>query len=127
MTVAQKRTLGPRQWAIILLTVATALIHLVLAFQFQPGPDPIFILNAIGYLGLLALLYLPISSVQKYHTWVRWALMAFTAATLIGWLFVGVGSPFAGQPLTPVSSKAAVAYVDKAIEIALIVLLWMDR
>ncbi|MEJ7631651.1 MAG: hypothetical protein WKF28_04040 [Rubrobacteraceae bacterium] len=36
---------------IILLTGATALIHLQLNF-----PDPVFMLNGLGYLGLLAAL-----------------------------------------------------------------------
>lgn len=39
---------------IIILVLGTASIHLTLNF-----PDPVFILNGLGYLALLAALYLP--------------------------------------------------------------------
>lgn len=106
------RPLGPLQWAIILLTVATALIHIVLAFQFEGGADPIFLLNGAGYLGLLGLLYLPLAPVMRYRMLVRWVLIGYTAITVLAWLFIGVRSP--------------VAYADKAIEVALIICLWLE-
>ena len=40
------------------------------------------------------------------------ALIAFTAVTVIGWVAFG--------------ERSAIAYIDKIIELALIVLLWMD-
>ena len=40
---------------VVLLTLTTATVHLSLLF-----PDPAFILNGLGYLALLAALYLPI-------------------------------------------------------------------
>lgn len=46
---------GTLRIGIIVLTAATALIHLQLNF-----PDPVFILNGLGYLTLLAALYLPV-------------------------------------------------------------------
>jgi hypothetical protein len=46
---------------IVLLTLGTALIHLQLDF-----PDPVFILNGLGYLTLLAALYLPIPRIARY-------------------------------------------------------------
>ena len=106
------RTLGPLQWAIILLAAATALIHIALAFRPE-GVDPIFLLNGIGYLGLVTLLYLPVPSIRRYQPVVRWVLMAFAAVTILGWVLIGVRSP--------------IAYVDKIIEVALIVCLWLDR
>ena len=42
-----KIQMGPLQIAIILLTVATAIVHLTLVF-----PSPLFILNGLGYLVL---------------------------------------------------------------------------
>lgn len=99
--------LGPIQIGIILLTAATAIIHLVLGI---PNGLIMFILNGIGYLALVAALYLP--QFKRYNTWVRWALIAFTAVTIIGWIAVG--------------SRNAIGYIDKVIEIALIALLIIE-
>jgi hypothetical protein len=101
----QKITIGPLQWGIILLTVATAAIHFSLIL-------PLFILNGLGYLVLLAGLYLPIPALANYRAWVRWALLGYAALTIILWVIMGVRSPL--------------AYIDKAIEVVLIVLLFME-
>lgn len=90
---------------IVLLTLATALIHLQLNF-----PDPIFILNGLGYLSLLAALYLP--QLERYRSAARWALVGFTALTILLWVLLGARTP--------------IGYTDKAIEIGLIVLLLLD-
>jgi hypothetical protein len=92
---------------IIVLTLATALIHLQLNF-----PDPGFILNGLGYLGLLAALYLPVSQLARYHNAVRWALIGYTALTLFLWILFGARIP--------------IGYVDKTIEVILIALLLLD-
>jgi hypothetical protein len=98
---------GPMQWGIILLTVATAVIHFSLLF-----PDALFILNGLGYLGLLAALYLPISQLKSHRRLVRWVLLGYTALTVIPWVIMG--------------SRILIGYVDKAIEIVLIILLWLE-
>jgi hypothetical protein len=92
---------------IILLTLATALIHLQLAF-----PDPAFILNGLGYLTLLAALYLPVPRLARYRNTVRWVLIGFTALTILLWVLLGARIP--------------IGYIDKAIEIVLIVLLLLE-
>ncbi len=92
---------------IVLLTLATALIHLQLAF-----PDPAFILNGLGYLALLAALYLPVPRLARYRNIVRWVLIGFTALTILLWILLGARTP--------------IGYIDKAIEIALILLLLLD-
>lgn len=99
--------------AIIVLTVATAMIHLRQAFLF-PTPDPLFILNGLGYLGLLAALYLPIPQLSGYKKIIRFALIGFTALTFALFFIItgGVGT--------------AIAYIDKAIEAALIVMLVIE-
>lgn len=91
-------------YAIIALTIATAAIHFTLVF-----PSALFILNGLGYLALLAALYLPIPGLPFDRDRVRWALIGYTAFTLIAWLLTG--------------SRIPIAYVDKIIEAALIVLL----
>jgi hypothetical protein len=92
---------------IVLLTLATALIHLQLAF-----PDPAFILNGLGYLTLLAALYLPVPRLARYRNAVRWVLIGFTALTILLWILLGARTP--------------IGYADKAIEVALILLLLLE-
>jgi hypothetical protein len=100
--------LGPVQYGIIALTIATALIHIYLAI---PMTLVMFYLNGLGYLALVAALYLP--QFSAYRRQIRWALMAFTAVTILGWVVIGERTP--------------IAFVDKAIEIALLVLLWLEH
>jgi hypothetical protein len=51
---------------VVLLTLIAAAVHLSLLF-----PDPAFILNGLGYLTLLAALYLPIPQLAPYERIVR--------------------------------------------------------
>jgi hypothetical protein len=103
---------------IFVLTVATAVIHLYLALTaigsmgFNFGVM-LFILNGLGYLGLLAVLQLPIRQLARFRSAARWALIAFAALTIV--LF------FLMAPVYPI-----IGYVDKAIEVALIALLLAD-
>ena len=64
---------GALQIGIIILTLATALIHVSLLF-----PNVLFILNALGYLTLLAAFFLPIDMLRERHNLVRRAFIAFT-------------------------------------------------
>jgi hypothetical protein len=102
------------QIVIILLTAATALIHLVLAYSIavQMGVQNslMFAANGIGYLVLVAALYMP--QFKKWQGIIRWLLIAFTAVTIIGWVAIG--------------TRNTIAYVDKLIEVAMIVLLFID-
>ena len=103
---------------IFLLTLATAIIHLYLALTaigsmgFNFGVM-LFILNGLGYLGLLAVLQLPIRQLARFRSAARWALIAFAALTIV--LF------FIMAPVYMI-----IGYVDKAIEVALIALLLAD-
>jgi hypothetical protein len=98
---------GPLQIGIVVLTLVTAIVHLTLVF-----PSPMFILNGLGYLVLLAALYLPIPQLTGYHRLVRWVLLGYTALTVVLWVIMG--------------SRIPIAYVDKLVELVLIVLLWLD-
>src|SRR4029450_6044918 len=103
---------------IFLLTLATPVIHLYLALTavasmgFNFGVM-LFILNGLGYLGLLAVLQLPIRQLARFRSAARWALIALAALTL--------GRVFLLAPVSPI-----IGYVDKAIEVALIALLLAD-
>jgi hypothetical protein len=105
MTPTETPTPGALRAGIAVLTLATALIHLQLNF-----PDPMFILNGLGYLALLAALLLP--SLARYRRLVRWALIGYAALTIFLWLLLGARTP--------------IGYIDKVIEVALISLLLLD-
>src|ERR671921_1195536 len=103
---------------ILLLTLATAGIHLYLAltaFTFM-GLNfgvMLFILNGLGYLGLLAALQLPIPQLARFRSAARWALVGYAALTIV--LFFLMAPEY-----------TILGYVDKAIEAALIALLIAD-
>ena len=92
---------------IIVLTLVTAAVHLYLGFQGLP----LFVLNGLGYLALLAALYLPIPRLAPNQNAVRWALVGYTALTIVLWLVITGGN------------STAVGYMDKTVEVLLIVLL----
>ena len=89
---------------IVVLTLATALIHVTLNF-----PDPIFILNGLGYLTLLAALFVPVPWLEQRRQLVRWAFIGFTALTVFLWVLIG--------------ERTTIGYVAKIIEVLLIALL----
>jgi hypothetical protein len=82
-----------RSYGIIIAALATALLHLAAAFDkqlFPDSPDSLFILNGIGYLGLLGAYFLPISLFQQKHNLVRQGLIAFAILTIGAWIFIWV-------------------------------------
>ena len=104
---------------IFLLTLATAGIHLYLALTAIPYMGfnfgvMLFILNGLGYLGLLAALQLPIPQLARFRSVARWALIILASLTIV-LFFVMAPKPY-----------TIVGYVDKAIEVALIALLLAD-
>jgi hypothetical protein len=100
---------GAIQIGIILLALATAGIHFSLVF-----PSVMFILNALGYLTLLAAYFLPLPFVKENRDLVRWIFIGFTAVTILGWVAIG-------------DKGVTLGYITKAIEVVLIALLWFDR
>ena len=61
---------------------------------------------------LLAALYLPIARLSRFRDTIRWILVGYTALTVVLWVLVG--------------PRVAIAYVDKVIELALILLLLLE-
>lgn len=107
--------LGPLQYGIIVLTVLTALLHLALGISFfQDTLGKLFILNGLGYFALLAALYF-LPQFAGMRSLVRWVLMAFAAVTIVAY-FV----------MNPDALTRLPGLIDKAIEVALIVLLYLD-
>lgn len=103
-----------RHYGIILFTLATAFLHIVLY------PDIMFTLNGLGYLGLLGAYFLPISVFQQRHNLVWWALVGYTALTIILWVIMGDKNFVAG-------TSSATGYYAKAAEVILLAFLFADK
>lgn len=103
-----------RHYGIILFTLATAFLHIVLY------PDIMFTLNGLGYIGLLGAYFLPISFFQQRHNLVWWALVGYTALTIILWVIMGDKTFVAG-------TSSATGYYAKAAEVILLAFLFADK
>jgi hypothetical protein len=119
-----------RSYGIIIAALVTALMHLLAAFDkqlFPDGADPLFILNAIGFLGLLGAYILPIPFFQQRHNLVRQGMIGFAIITIGAWIFIwviqyviiGGENFFAHDSLYGIPAKIA--------EVALIFLLRADK
>lgn len=107
--------LSSRQWGVVGLTTATAIIHLALAAGSEGFFRIAFILNGIGYLALMAGMYF-LPQLAKQQGLIRWALLAFTAVTFV--LYFVFNWPNVWGPM---------GLVDKAVELALMVLVWQEQ
>ena len=103
-----------KHYGIILCALATAYLHLTLY------PDIMFTLNGLGYIGLLGAYLLPIAFFQQRHNLVWWALVGYTALTIILWVVMGEKTFVAG-------TDSATGYYAKAAEVLLLVFLWADK
>jgi hypothetical protein len=91
--------------AIVGLALATGYIHSTLG-------GVLFTLNAVGYLVAAVAMVIPLSLAIRYRWVVRLGLIGYAATTIIGWAIQG---PY-----------FTTAYIAKAIEVTLIVLLAID-
>jgi hypothetical protein len=92
---------------VVVLTVIAAAVHLSLLF-----PDVAFILNGVGYLTLLAALYLPIPRLVPYRRIVRWTLMGYATLTILLWIAIG--------------ERSLIGFLTTADEVALVILLVLE-
>lgn len=99
---------GYVQVGIMALTLITAFIHLFLNF-----PDGLFILNALGYVALLILLYIPVQSIADSRPTIRWVLLGYTLLTIVLWLVMG-------------AKQTPLEYVTKIVEVLLVLLLIVE-
>jgi hypothetical protein len=90
---------------IVGLTLGTAYIHSTLG-------GLLFTLNAVGYVVAAAAMLAPLAIASRHRWFIRLGLMGYAAATIAGWAITG---PY-----------YSTAYVAKAIEVALIVVLAID-
>jgi hypothetical protein len=81
--------------------------------SFIPIPLPIlFILDGVAFLVLLIALYLP--ALKAYQRIVRWVLIVLTVLTIVAYFLIA-GTRF-----------NLIGYIDKPIEIVLVILLLID-
>jgi hypothetical protein len=100
---------------IIVLTLITAIAHLYIGSKPDEELHTWFLLNGLGYLGLLVAFFLP--QFAQVHSLVRWALLGYTFLTIVLWFFLG--SIKDGQ-LDPFDITV------KVVEAALVILLFID-
>jgi hypothetical protein len=89
---------------VVALALATAYIHLTLG-------GLLFLANAAGYAALAVAMVVP-GQLGGIRWIVRLALLGFTVTTIVAWVLVGPRFPL--------------AYLDKAIEVALVGLLTLE-
>ncbi len=124
--------LQPRHYAIIVLVLATAALHFGAAFDRSPtmfpnGPDPLFTLNGLGYLGLLGAYFLPIPFFQQRHKLVWYALVGYILLTIVAWLVIWVGINVIGNHVAFFSRDSLYGVPAKLIELTLLYLLRRDK
>lgn len=120
MKTEGKLIFGPLQIGIIILTLATALMHLALGVSLGQtygfmGLPLAFVLNGLGYMVLLGGLYLPIAALAGRRSQIRWLLIAYTAVTILLYFVFNWPDVFMPGGL-----------VNKGIEALLIVLLVVE-
>ena len=118
------------QYGIIFLVLFTAAMHLGAALDrqlFPDGPDPLFTLNGLGYLGLLGAYFLPIPFFRKNHAMGWWALFIYVIITIVAWIIIWVvlNVILGKQPFFAHDSLYGVP--AKIAEVVLLVLLRRDR
>lgn len=119
------------QYPIIILVLATAFLHLAASFDrvlFPDGvPDPLFLLNGLGYLGLLGAYFLPIPFFQQNHKLVWWVLFGYVILTIVAWLVIWVGLNVIAQGVPFFSRDSIYGVPAKIIELILLSLLWKEK
>jgi hypothetical protein len=124
--------LSSKQIGIALTSLFTAVMHLAAAFDTQlfpagHNPDPLFILNGIGYIGLLGAYILPIPFLQQQHKRVRWVLIGYAILTILAWVFIWVIQSVILQGTPFFSRDSYYGVPAKIAELILLAILWSDK
>jgi hypothetical protein len=91
--------------AIVLLTLATGWIHLTLG-------GLLFTLNGLGYVAAGIALVVPLAFAARFRWLIRLGVIGYALSTIVGWALTG--------------PRYDVAYLSKAIEVVLIMLLAVE-
>lgn len=99
----------------IILAVITAAIHLFLGVRFIGDGffGVLFILNGIGFLGLLFLVLRPVAFLVGREALLHYVLMGFAAVTILAWLVMNG------------DFTDLVGMFTKIVELLLIVVTWL--
>lgn len=119
-----------KHYGIIIAALITAALHLAAAFDkqlFPDGPDPLFLLNGLGYLGLLGAYFLPIAFFQQKHNLARQGFMLYTVVTIIAWLVIWVGFYVIRDGHSFFDHDSIYGIPAKIAEVALILFLRADK
>ncbi len=119
-----------RQYGIIIMALITAVLHIAAALDkqlFPDGPDPLFLLNGLGYLGLLGAYFLPIAFFQQKHALVRQGFIGYTILTIVAWLVIWVGFSVIRDGVPFFSHDSVYGVPAKIVEVILLFLLRTDR
>ena len=120
---------GKQLW-IAALVVFTAALHLAAAFDktlFPESPDPLFILNGLGFLGLLGAYFLPIKFFQEHLTLVRRTLFGYVVLTIAAWVVIWVGFSVIRDGLPFFGYDSIYGIPAKIAEFGLLGLLWQEK
>jgi hypothetical protein len=91
--------------AIVALVLTTAYIHYTLG-------GLLFTLNALGYVTAAVAIVIPLALAVRFRWFIRLGLMGYAATAIVAWAIMG---PY-----------FSTAYIAKAVEVTLIVLLAID-
>jgi hypothetical protein len=101
---------------IIVLTLATALIHGIVLNLRMGRLDPPFTLNALGFLALLAaLFFVKVPFLAGREALLHYTYIGFTAVTIVAYFAIQGAAAFSDL----------LGLFTKAVEVALIAALWM--
>jgi hypothetical protein len=102
---------SPLHAVLLAAVLVTAGIHLYLGIKFS---DVLFLLNAIGFIGLVGLFLIPLALAQRFHELARWGLIGMSVVTIIMWAIMN-------------GKLDAVSIAAKSAELLVIILLLVDR
>lgn len=99
---------GSLQVLIVMLGLAAILLHALLRL-----PSQLYVPLGLLYVIVLAAMYLPLPGVSSARPWLRWVLLAFAIANVIGWI-------------VQTTEPALVRFVAPLVEVGLAVLVFVE-
>ena len=106
--------MAPIRLAVAVLATITAVIHWSLLL-IMGAFDLAFFVNGVGYLALTAAYLTDVPLGANRRRLLHYIFIAYTALTILAWLAIGEKNP--------ATTLGALGYVDKVVEVLLIVAL----
>lgn len=108
----RQSTALPLRWSDIVLRLVIVGLTLTTGYIHSTLGGPLFTLNAIGYAVAAVAMVIPLAIAIRFRWLVRLGLIGYAATAIVAWYLTG--------------PRYDIAYVAKAIEVALIGLLVID-